>query len=205
MATNRHGLMTVYSGRDCPLSHQTRIVIHEKGIEANLVYLDKSEWPEEVAAVNPYATGPTLIDRDLVLFNASIINDYLDERFPHPSLMPVDPVARAKARLTLLRIDRDWYSLWDALINNNKKARKMLTEDLTVLAPLFAEYPYFMGDEFSLLDCSIAPILWRLPALNIRLSNHAKAVLDYAHRIFSRDSFQASLTDKERAMVGGVY
>lgn len=204
MGSSRRAMMTIYSDSSCPFSHQTRIVIGEKNIDANIEELVDGEWPEEVAAANPYGYGPTLFDRDLVLFDSRVINDYLDERFPHPSLMPVDPVARAKARLMLLRVHQDWYSLWPALSGREKsktsKARKILQEDLTVLAPLFAEHRFFMSDEFSLLDCSLAPLLWRLTALKIKLPAQAKPVLDYAERIFSREGFQASLSDIEKGM-----
>lgn len=204
MNTNRRSMMTVFSDPACPFSHQMRIVIKEKEIEANIIELVPGEWPEEVAAANPYGTGPTLFDRDLVLFDARVIVDYFDERFPHPPLMPVDPVARAKARLMLHRIDRDWYSLWGALSGRERgkasKAKKLIQEDLTVLSPLFESADFFMSDEFSLLDCTLAPLLWRLPALNIKLPASAKAVEKYADRIFRRDSFKASLSDVERAM-----
>jgi len=201
---NRRSTMTVYSDPNCPFSHQTRIVIQEKNLETNIQDLVTGEWPEDVAAANPYGSGPTMFDRDLVLFDARVIMDYFDERYPHPPLMPVDPVARAKARLMLHRIDKDWYSLWQALSGREKgktsKARKTIQEDLTVLSPLFENSPFFMSDEFSMLDCALAPLLWRLPSLNIKLPASAKAVESYAERIFKRDSFQASLSDAERNM-----
>jgi len=194
-------MMTVYSDPSCPFSHRTRIVLHEKHIEANIKDIVDGQWPEDVAASNPYGTSPALLDRDLVLFDSNIIIDYFDERFPHPALMPVDPVARAKTRLMLHRIDKDWYSLWQTLINGKPaKARKTLQEDLTILAPIFEESEFFMGNDFSLLDCSLAPLLWRLPVLGIKLPASAKAVETYAQRIFSRESFQASLSDIERSM-----
>lgn len=204
MNNNRRPIMTVFSDPACPFSHQMRIVISEKEIDAQIEELIEGEWPEEVAAANPYGTGPTLFDRDLVLFDSRVIIDYFDQRFPHPPLMPVDPVARAKARLMLHRIDKDWYSLWNALSGRERgkatKARKTIQEDLTVLAPLFENAKFFMSDEFSLLDCTLAPLLWRLPSLGIKLPANAKAVEKYAERIFRRDSFQASLTDAEKAM-----
>lgn len=204
MNNNRRSMMTVFSDPACPFSHQMRIVMQEKAIDANLEELMPGEWPEEVAAANPYGMGPTLFERDLVLFNSRVIIDYFDERFPHPPLMPVDPADRAKSRLMLYRIDKDWYSLWNALSGKERgkasKARRIIQEDLTVLAPLFENSPYFMSDEFSLLDCSLAPLLWRLPSLNIKLPASAVAVEKYAQRLFQRDSFQASLSDIERAM-----
>lgn len=196
--------MTIYSDPGCPFSHQTRIVVHEKAIEANLVDLVAGEWPEEVAAVNPYGLGPTLIDRDLALFDSRVINEYLDERFPHPSLMPIDPVERAKIRLMLHRIAHDWYALWPALSGQVRtgqaRARKTLLEDLTVLSPLFASSRYFLSVDFTLLDCYVAPLLWRLPALNITLPAKASAVERYARRIFERPGFQASLSQLESGM-----
>ena len=202
--SNRRAMMTVYSDPACPFCHRTRIVMYEKNITANIEDIIDGQWPEDVAAANPYGASPTLIDRDMVLFDSNIIINYFDERFLHPPLMPVDPADRAKARLMLHRIDKDWYTLWNVLTGvekgNTSKARKTVQEDLTVLAPLFAASPYFMSNEFSLLDCSLAPLLWRLPMLNIKLPTKAKAVEDYAERIFARESFQASLSDIERDM-----
>lgn len=202
--SNRRAMMTVYSDPSCPFSHRTRIVIHEKNITADIVDVIDGQWPEDVAAANPYGKAPTLFERDLSLFDSNIINTYFDERFLQPPLMPSDPASRANTRLMLHRIDKDWYSLWNALIGIEKgkmsKARKTVQEDLTVLAPLFESLPFFMSKEFSLLDCSIAPLLWRLPLLKIKLPAKAKAVEEYAERIFARDSFQASLSDFERGM-----
>lgn len=196
--------MTVYSDPACPFSHRTRIVIHEKEIEVNIVDVHDGQWPEDVIAINPSGISPTLIDRDIALFDANIIINYFDERFLQPALMPSDPISRAKTRLMLHHIDTDWYCQWQALLGQEKgkrsKARTRLLEDLTVLAPLFAENPFFMSKQFSLLDCSLAPLLWRLPLLNIKLPAKAKAVEDYAERMFARKSFQASLSDVERAM-----
>jgi RNA polymerase-associated protein len=204
MNSTRRSKMTVFSDPICPFSHQIRIILHEKEIDANIESLTEGNWPEEVAIANPYGIGPTLFDRDLVLFNASVIAEYLDERFPHPPLMPVDPVARAKTRLMLYRVDKDWYSHWNVISGREKgnvsKARKTIQEDLTVLAPLFEDSAFFMGDEFSILDCTLAPLLWRLPALKIKLPASAAAVEKYAQKIFHRESFQQSLTPAEKAM-----
>jgi RNA polymerase-associated protein len=194
-------MMTLYSNPSCPFSHRTRFVIQEKNINIAIEDIIDGQWPEDVAAANPYGTMPTFVERDLVLFNANIIIDYLDERFPHPPLMPVDPVSRAKVRLTLHRIEKDWYSHWQSLLTGKPtKIRKMIQEDLTVLAPLFKESEFFMSDEFSILDCALAPLLWRLPSLNIVLPASAQAVNDYAQRLFSREAFQASLSDIEQGM-----
>jgi RNA polymerase-associated protein len=202
--SNRRSMMTVYSDPECPFSHRTRIVIQEKNITANIEDIIDGQWPEDIAAASPYGTTPVLFERDITLFDSNIINAYFDERFLQPPLMPSDPSSRANARLMLHRIDKDWYSLLNALMGLEKgkmsKARKTVEEDLTVLAPLFTQSKYFMSNEFSLLDCSLAPLLWRLPLLKIKLPAKAKAVEDYAERIFARPSFQASLSEQERAM-----
>lgn len=201
---NRKPLMTLYSDVQCPFSHQARIVVQEKQIECQLVDLVDGHWPEEVASANPYAQGPTLFDRDIVIFHSRIIMEYLDERFPHPSLMPNDPGTRAQMRLMLHRLETDWFSMWPQLSGADKspstKAKKTLREDLTVLAPLFEQHDFLMSDEFSLIDCYIAPLLWRLPQLGIKLPDSAKAVERYAQRIFNRDTFKASLSSAERGM-----
>lgn len=202
--SNRRSMMTVYSDPECPFSHRTRIVIQEKNITANIEDVLDGQWPEDIASASPYGTTPVLFERDITLFDSNIINAYFDERFLQPPLMPSDPSSRANARLMLHRIDKDWYSLWNALMGLEKgkmsKARKTVEEDLTVLAPLFTQSKYFMSNEFSLLDCSLAPLLWRLPLLKIKLPAKAKAVEEYAERIFARPSFQASLSEQERAM-----
>ena len=157
--------------------------------------------------LNPYGTVPTLVDRELVLYESRIIMEYLDERFPHPPLMPVYPVARGNSRLMMHRIEQDWYSLVKRIQRGDKaeEARKELREALLAIAPVFAEYPYFMSEEFSLVDCYMAPLLWRLPSLGIELSGRgAKEVKAYMIRLFERESFQASLTEAERDIGGKV-
>lgn len=202
--SNRRAMMTLFSDPSCPLCHRTRIALREKNISASIEDITDGHWPEDIAAANPYGNSPTLVDKNLVLFNPNIIIEYLDERFVHPPLMPSDPAERAQTRQMLYRIDTDWYSQWNALLGKERgkmaQARKSIQEDLTVLAPLFAESPFFMSDDFSILDCAIAPLLWRLPMLSIKLPPKASAVEDYANRIFARDSFQASLSDAEREM-----
>ncbi len=201
MSTNRRANLTVYSNPSCPFSHRTRIAIKHKNLDANFEEIHDGQWPEDIAAANPYNSFPTLVERDLVLFDSNIIIEYLEERFPQPRLLPIDPAEKAKMRLMLLRIDKDWYSLWPSLVKQKSgKAHKRLQEDLTVLAPLFDEKNYFLNDEFSILDCAIAPLLWRLQMLNIKLPAKAKAVDAYAKRIFATDNFQASLTETEKGM-----
>lgn len=201
---SNRAIMTLYSDPECPFCHRIRIALAEKNVEVKLETIRNGHWPEDVAAANPYGNTPTLIDNNLVLFNTNIILEYLNERFVHPALLPQSPAERAQMKQMLYRIDRDWFSLWKTI--NGKEsaktlaARKTIQEDLTVLSPLFAQSTYFMSDEFSVLDCAMAPLLWRLPALNITLPPKASVVEDYADRLFSRPSFQASLSTIERKM-----
>lgn len=199
---NRKPIMTLYSGADDPYSHRTRIVLFEKDVECRIVEVDLNKRPRELADLNPYNQVPTIVDRDLVLYDSLIINEYLDERLPHPPLMPVDPVSRGRARLMLMRFDRDWYGLLPQITSGERKlvtrARNVLRDGLTVISQIFKEQPYVLGDEFSLVDCCLAPILWRLRAYGINLPRQAKPILDYAERIFERKSFELSLTETER-------
>ncbi len=204
--TTRKPIMTLYSGVTCYQSHRTRIVLFEKDVECQIIPVDIRRKPRELAELNPYNDLPTMVDRDLVLYDSHIINEYLDERLPHPPLMPVDPVTRAKARLMLMRFDRDWYELLPDIEGDDKKhaqrARNIIRDGLTVISPNFKDQPYLLGEEFSLVDCSLAPLLWRLSLYDIELPRQAKPILDYAERLFARKSFQSSLTDAEREMRG---
>ncbi|MCC2617767.1 stringent starvation protein A [Aestuariibacter halophilus] len=202
VATNKRSIMTLFSDTLDIYSHQVRIVLAEKGVGVEISFTDPSNLPEDLLELNPYGTVPTLVDRELVLYKSHIIMEYLDERFPHPPLMPVYPVSRGQSRLMMHRIEQDWYSIAERILRgegNVDAQRNELREALLSLAPLFAETPYFMSEEFSLVDCYLAPLLWRLPALGITLSGAgSKEVLAYMNRIFSRSSFKASLTDQER-------
>jgi RNA polymerase-associated protein len=203
MAVLKRSVMTLYSSSVCSYSHRVRIVLAEKGVSVDILNVDIDSPPEELIELNPYQKVPTLVDRDLVLYESNIIMEYLDERFPHPPLLPVYPVARAKSRLMMYRIERDWYTLMHKIIENDAEAdvsRKELRDNLVSLAPVFANMPYFMSEEFSLVDCYLAPLLWRLPSLNIELSPQANAIKNYAKKIFNRESFQASLTEAEREL-----
>ncbi|QBQ53895.1 glutathione S-transferase N-terminal domain-containing protein [Nitrosococcus wardiae] len=200
LSPSKRSITTLYSDPLCPLCHRTRIVVAEKNISTDIIDIDPDRLPEDLVQLNPYNSTPTLVDRDLVLYESQVIMEYFDERFPHPPLMPVDPISRARIRLMLYRIDREWYRLLGNTPRSSigPKARKMLIEDLTVLSPAFEKTPFFMNEEFSLLDCALAPLLWRLPALDVKLPPQAKLVEEYANRIFSRDSFQKSLSNAER-------
>lgn len=206
MATpaNRKPIMTLYAGSNDPYSHRTRIVLFEKEVECQIVEVDINKKPRELGEYNPYNQVPTMIDRDLVLYESLIINEYLDERLPHPPLMPVDPVSRARARLMMHRFDRDWYSQIPLIEGEDKrlgtKARNTIRDGLTVISPIFKEQPFVMGEEFSLVDCALAPILWRLDAWKISLPRQAKPIQEYAERVFARGSFKQSLTDAEKEL-----
>ncbi|MDF1654191.1 MAG: stringent starvation protein SspA [Coxiellaceae bacterium] len=200
----RRSVMTLYSGTQDIDSHQVRIVLAEKGVSVDVLNIDANHPSEDLAELNPYNTLPTLVDRELVLYQSRVIMEYLDERFPHPPLLPVYPVARAKSRLMMCRIEKDWYSLYRIIENDPHSeaaaiARRDLRESLSSLAPVFAEMEFFLSEEFSLVDCVVAPLLWRLPSLGIELPpKQAKLIETYAERIFDRDSFQVSLTEVER-------
>ncbi len=204
VVANRRSVMTMYSGDTDALGHRTRIVLAEKNITYEVQYVDPDHIPEDLIDLNPYGNVPTLVDRDLVLYDSHIIMEYLDERFPHPPLMPVDPVSRAKSRLLMYRINQDWYSLLADLSSRSDKkasaARKELTESIAVIAPLFDHKSYFLSDDFTLVDCCIAPVVWRLKSYGIDLLSKTRSLQGYAERVFERDSFQASLTEREREM-----
>ena len=195
-------IMSLYSDNDDIYSHQVRIVLAEKGVNVEIMSAQGDDAPNDLLAVNPYGTVPTLIDRELVLYEARIIMEYLDERFPHPPLLPVYPVARAETRKMMHRIEQDWYCLLQRIIKGDDadNARQFLLESLTNLEPVFADKIYFLSDEFSLLDCALAPLLWRLPQLGIEISPELKGLTEYMQRVFKREAFQISLTDAERQL-----
>jgi len=201
---NRRSVMNLFTSPACPYCHLARIVLAEKDITFEAIDVDLSNPPEDLSELNPYNTVPTLIDRDLVLYNSRVIVEYLDERFPHPPLMPVDPVSRAKTRLALHRVEKDWYPLMHDILTKGEKpaakSRKMLRESIISSNELFRVLPFFLSEDYSLVDATIAPLLWRLSELGIELPAEAKAVTDYAQRIFEREAFQLSLSETEREM-----
>lgn len=200
--------MLFYSDGSSQYSHRVRIVLAEKGVTVDIVDVDVNNKPEDLADLNPYNSLPTLVDRDLVLYEPNIMMEYLDERFPHPPLFPVYPVARAQSRLWMYRIEKDWSVLVDKLQSGRsapaqmEKMRKELRESLISISPIFNEKPFFMSDEFTIVDCCVLPILWRLPELGIKLptSKAVKPLLDYRDRLFSRPSVEESLSEKEQEM-----
>jgi RNA polymerase-associated protein len=198
--------MALYSSATCIECHRVRFVLAEKGINVDIVNVSIDESAaEDLAELNPYNQAPTLVDRDLVLYDAGVINDYLDERYPHPPLMPVDPVSRAQLRLVHYRVLRDWYSLArDVEATSGKRGeqpRRQLKESIIATNDLFKISSYILSDELSLVDCTLGPLMWRLPHFGIKLGKPGSSIEAYAHRIFSRASFKASLTQGERDLV----
>lgn len=205
-AVARRSSMTLLSDPSSHYSHRVRIVLAEKGVTCNIVDTDSKNQPKDLLDVNPYGSLPTLLDRDLVLYESKVIMEYLDERFPHPPLLPVYPVARGESRLYIYRIERDWCTLVDAIesgrTKNLEKDTKELADGFAGIAPIFDEKPFFMSEEFTLVDCCLGPILWRLDLLGVKLPNtkQVKPLLEYMKRLFDMPSFQESLTDQEREM-----
>ncbi len=203
VTANRRSLMTLFSEPSCAQSHRVRLVLSEKGIgNVDIIDIKLGETSQDLVDLNPYNSVPTLVDRDLVLYDPTIICEYLDERFPHPPLMPVDPVSRAKVRLALFRLEEDFYSLVPDIEEGGpsqaRKAKKELRESLVSGAEIFAAKPFFLSDEFTIADCTLAPILWRLPFWGIELPPEANDIKKYAQRMFAREAFSRSLTELEQ-------
>ena len=199
-------MMTLYSGMTCPFSQRCRFVLYEKGMDFEIKDVDIFNKPEDLAVMNPYNQVPVLVERDLILYESNIINEYIDERFPHPQLMPGDPVMRGRGRLVLHRMEKELFSLVQTLENadsTNKeqaKAREAIGNGLTLLAPAFSKNKYILGDEFSMIDVALSPLLWRLDYYDIKLGKSAAPLLKYAERIFQREAFIEALTPAEKAM-----
>jgi RNA polymerase-associated protein len=197
-------MMQLYSGTTCPFSHRCRFVLYEKGMDFQVIDVDMYNKPEDLAVMNPYNRLPVLVERDLVLYESNIINEYIDERFPHPQLMPADPVMRARARLMLFNMEVELFSQIEALESGKEKqverAKQQVQDRLIELAPVFTKTKYMLGDDFTMLDVAIAPLLWRLDHFGIRLGKPAAALMKYAERIFSRPAFIEALTPSEKVM-----
>lgn len=202
---NRRSVMTLFSRPTDIHSHRARLVLAEKNINIEIANVAGPGLPEDLMDLNPYHSVPTLVDRDLTLYDSRVIIEYLDERFPHPPLMPVDPVTRAQFRLALFRIETDWYSIAEEADTSSDgklgtKSRKLLRESILQSTELFDARRYFLSDEFSLVDCTIAPLLWRLPVYGVDLGRDAEPIEDYLNRVCARRSFQQSLTELEQEM-----
>lgn len=197
-------MMTLYSGTTDPYSQRCRFVLFEKGMDFQIIDVDVYGKQEDVAAMNPYNKVPVLVERDLILYEANIINEYIDERFPHPQLMPPDPVMRARARLFLHRFEQDLFCHIDAVEHGPQKvadkARQAIRDNLTQIAPVFTKQKFMLGDEFSMLDVAIAPLLWRLELYGIQMGKDAAPLMKYAERLFSRPAYIEAMTPAEKAM-----
>ncbi|GIX35403.1 MAG: stringent starvation protein A [Lysobacteraceae bacterium] len=200
--------LTLFSALDCVVCHRIRMVLAAKGVTYDLVPVDPLDPPEELRQINPYHSVPTLVERDLVLYSASVVSEYLDERYPHPPLMPVDPLSRARLRLATLRLEHDWVPQVQAIQAGNRPqvdaARKRLRELLMDALPAFKASKFFLNTEMSLADCAVAPIIWRLPKLGVSLPKDAKAIEDYGARLFRSSGFARSLTSEERGYREGM-
>ena len=202
LLANRRSAILLFSLPNCLESHRTRIVIKEKEISAEIHEVDLNSIPDEVKILSPYDEYPSLVDRELVLQNSRVIIEYLDERFPHPPLLPVDPISRAKFRLALNEIEHNWYSKYTEAYNHEILDEKFVLEIKNYfleIAPLIKK-KFFMSDDFGLVDCSIAPLLWRLRSLDFDLAENNKIIADYSERIFDREAFQDSLTETEKEL-----
>jgi RNA polymerase-associated protein len=201
-------MMVLYSGTTCPFSQRCRLVLFEKGMDFEVRDVDLFNKPEDISTMNPYGQVPILVERELILYESNIINEYIDERFPHPQLMPADPLMRARARLMLFNFEKELFVHVNTLENernkisdkSHDKARTEIRDRLTTLAPLFLKNKYMLGDEFSMLDVAIAPLLWRLDHYGIELSKTAAPLMKYAERIFSRPAYIEALTPSEKVM-----
>lgn len=206
IVTKRSSMTLFSDGRD-HYSHRVRMVLAEKGVTVEIVDVEPGKKPEDLSEINPYNSLPTLLDRELVLYEANVIMEYLDERFPHPPLLPVYPVQRALSRLWITRVEKEWSTKLDLLMAGKgretalTKARKELRESIIAIAPIFGEKPFFMNEEFSLVDCCVAPILWRLKEVDITLPEKSTRPLHkYMQTMFEREAFRASLTETEIEM-----
>jgi RNA polymerase-associated protein len=197
-------MMVLYSGTTCPFSQRCRFVLFEKGMDFEIKDVDLFNKPEDINVMNPYGQVPILVERDLILYESNIINEYIDERFPHPQLMPADPVMRARARLMLFNMEAELFSQIEAIESGKEKqvekARQQITERLIELSPVFTRTKHMLGDEFTMLDVAIAPLLWRLDHYGIKLGKTAAPLMKYAERIFSRPAYIEALTPSEKVM-----
>lgn len=197
-------VLTLFSGRDDLASHRARLVLAAKGVSYELLLVDPTNPPEDLLDLNPYHSVPTLVDRDLVLYDVNVIAEYLDERYPHPPLMPVDPLSRARVRLGVARLERDWFPYVETILSGTKStsetARKRLREGLLASVPVFKASKFFLNSEMSLADCALAPLIWRLLALGVVLPREAQVIHDYGERIFRNPGFTRSMTDEEKQM-----
>ena len=203
LSQRSRAVLTLFTARDCVHCHRIRLVLSAKGVSYDQVIVDLDDPPEDLSELNPYNSVPTLVDRDLVLYDTSVISEYLDERYPHPPLMPVDPLSRARLRLAMVRLENDWLTLVDQIEEGGKgaePARKALRAELISNAPAFKASKFFLSPEISLADCAFAPLIWRFQSLGIQLPKEAQPIIDYGERIFHSQVFTRSMTPEERVL-----
>lgn len=196
-------VLTLYTSADDIQCHRARLVLAAKGVSYDRVIVDPTKPPEDLIDLNPYATTPTLVDRDLTLYDTNVVCEYLDERYPHPPLMPIDPLSRARLRVAAVRIEKDWLAEIDTIRAGGRgaePARKRLRAQLLGALPLFKAAKFFLNPEMSLLDCLVAPVVWRLPWLGVDLGREGHPVMDYGERLFHSQGFARSMTEQEQAM-----
>ncbi|MFK2903257.1 glutathione S-transferase N-terminal domain-containing protein [Dyella ginsengisoli] len=196
-------VLTLYTTADDIQCHRVRLLLAAKGVSYERVMVEPGKPPEDLVDLNPYASTPTLVDRDLTLYDTSVVCEYLDERYPHPPLMPIDPLSRARLRLAAVRIERDWLPEVDIIRAGGRPAdaaRKRLREQLLASLPLFKAAKFFLNPEMSLADCLVAPVVWRLPWLGVDLGKEGRPILDYGERLFHSQGYARSLTAEEKAM-----
>jgi RNA polymerase-associated protein len=196
-------VLTLYTTADDVQCHRARLVLAAKGVNYDRVLVDPAKPPEDLIDLNPYASTPTLVDRDLTLFDTSVVCEYLDERYPHPPLMPIDPQSRARLRVAAVRIEKDWLTEVDVIRAGGRPAdaaRKRLREQMLSTVPLFKASKFFLNPEMSLADCLVVPVIWRLPWLGVDLGREGKPIIDYGERLFHSQGFARSMTDQEKAM-----
>lgn len=203
LSQRSRAVLTLFSASNCVHCHRVRLVLASKGVSYDHVIVDLERPPEDLIELNPYNSVPTLVDRELVLYDTNVICEYLDERYPHPPLMPVDPLSRARLRLAVVRLENDWLTLVDQIESGSagaEAARKALRDQLTANAPAFKASKFFLSPEISLADCAFIPLIWRLQSLGIQLPREAQPIIDYGERIFHSQAFTRSMTPDERAL-----
>ncbi|MGA0588546.1 glutathione S-transferase N-terminal domain-containing protein [Dyella sp. KRB-257] len=196
-------VLTLYTTADDIQCHRVRLLLAAKGVSYERVMVEPGKPPEDLVDLNPYASTPTLVDRDLTLYDTSVVCEYLDERYPHPPLMPIDPLSRARLRLAAVRIERDWLPEVEIIRAGGRPAdaaRRRLREQLLSSLPLFKAARFFLNPEMSLADCLVAPVVWRLPWLGVDLGKEGRPILDYGERLFHSQGYARSLTAEEKAM-----
>jgi RNA polymerase-associated protein len=203
-AVRARTVLTLFSGRDDVDSHRVRLVLAAKAVSYDLVVVDAAKPPEDLIELNPYNDVPTLADRELALYDVDVICEYLDERYPHPPLLPIDPLSRARVRLAVRRVERDWLSLMGTIQTGAKAAaegaRRRLRDGLVATLPAFKASKFFLNPEMSLADCALAPLIWRLPSLAVQLPKEAQPIIDYGDRIFRNPAFTRSMTNVEKSL-----